>query len=74
MKRDRLVSERTKKDHTQAELAKMLGISTIYVRKLESGSVKPGRDTMIKYENYFGLSSKTLFPDIFLIENDKKVI
>ena len=74
MKRNRLVGERTKRNLTQADLAEKIDISTIYVRKLESGSVKPGRETMIKYEKFFGLSSKTLFPDIFLSDNDKKVI
>lgn len=74
MKRERLISERGKKKKTQAEVAKDLGISQVYVRKLESGSVKPGRDTMLKFENYYGLGAKKLFPDIFFALNDKNFI
>lgn len=74
MKRKRLIVERNKKRKTQSEVAQDIGISAVYVRKLESGSVKPGRDTMLKFENYYGLGSKKLFPDIFFNENDKKFI
>lgn len=74
MKRDRLVTERNKRNKTQAEIASDLGISEVYVRKLESGSVKPGRDTMFKFENYFKVSAKKLFPDIFFDIDDKKFI
>jgi transcriptional regulator with XRE-family HTH domain len=55
------------------QVAYDLGISEVYVRKLESGAVKPGRDTMFKFENYYNVSAKKLFPDIFLDINDKKV-
>lgn len=74
MKRERLILERSKKKKTQAEVAKDLGISHVYVRKLESGSVKPGRDTMLKFESYYGLGAKKLFPDIFFVTNDKNFI
>lgn len=74
MKRDRLIVERNKRKLTREDLAKILGISEVYVRKIESGSVKPGRDTMIKFEKYYCLGLKTLFPDIFLDQNDKKFI
>jgi transcriptional regulator with XRE-family HTH domain len=74
MKRDRLILERNKRKLTRDELAKHLGISEVYVRKIESGSVKPGRDTMIKFEEFYSLGMKTLFPDIFLTKNDKKFI
>jgi transcriptional regulator with XRE-family HTH domain len=74
MKRERLILERKKKKKTQLEVALDLGISQVYVRKLESGTVNPGRNTMIKFENYYGLGSKKLFPDIFFELNDKKFI
>lgn len=66
MKRERLIRERKKRNKTQADIAEALGISEVYVRKLESGSVKPGRNTMIKFESYYNLGSKKLFPDVFL--------
>lgn len=74
MKRERMIMERKKRRKTQQEVAVDLGISQVYVRKLESGTVSPGRNTMIKFENYYGLGSKKLFPDIFFVSNDKKLI
>lgn len=74
MKRERLIQERKKRNKKQEEVATELDISTIYVRKIESGVVKPGRDTMIKFTDYYGLGLKTLFPDIFELNNDKKFI
>ncbi len=59
---------------TQQELAERLGISTIYVRKLEKGVANPGRETMINYEKYFSKSMKELFPDLFFSTDDKKLI
>lgn len=74
MKRDRIIQERKKRKMKQSELAKALGISEIYVRKIESGTVKPGRDTILKFEAFYKIGQKTLFPDIFLTMNDKKLI
>lgn len=73
MKRERLISERIKRNKTRLQVAYDLGISEVYVRKLESGSVKPGRDTMFKFENYYNVNAKKLFPDIFLDIDDKKI-
>lgn len=74
MRRERLIKERMKRKLTQAELAAKLGISEVYVRKIEASSVKPGRDTMLKFEQFYGFGIKTLFPDIFFSTNDKKFI
>jgi putative transcriptional regulator len=74
VKRFRLIEEREKKKKSRKEVAAELDISLIYVRKLENGQAKPGRDLMLRFEKYYGLGMKTLFPDIFLIKNDKKFI
>lgn len=74
MKRHELIQARNKKDLTPAQIAKLLDISTVYVRKIEAGTVKPGRDTMIKFEAFYGVSMRKLFSDIFLLQNDKKFI
>lgn len=74
MERKHLMNLRHKKHLTQEQLAEKLGISTVYVRKLEKGVVSPGVQTMIKYESFFGVDMKKLFPDIFLNKNDKKLI
>lgn len=74
MERKTLVKLRHRENLTQEQLAKQLEISTIYVRKIEKGVVNPGVRTMIKYENFFETDMKKMFPDIFLINNDKKVI
>jgi len=50
---------------TQVQVAADLGISTIYLRKIESGEHTPGRDLMFKFAHYFGESPEKLFPDYF---------
>lgn len=74
MKRERLVSERTKRKKTRADVAYDLNISEIYVRKIESGVVDPGLKTVRKFSEYFEIGEKTLFPDLFFKPNDKKLI
>lgn len=74
MERRLLKQLRINRKLTQQELAEKLGISSVYVRKLEKGVVKPGREMLISYETFFGRSMKELFPDIFFEQNDKKCI
>lgn len=74
MDRTELLRLRHKHELTQQELAEKLGISTVYVRKLEKGVVSPGRETLVKYERFFEVDMKELFPDIFFDPYDKKVI
>lgn len=74
MKRNRLIEERNKRKKSRKLVAEELGISIIYVRKIENGQATPGRDLMLKIESYYGLGIKTLFPDIFLNKNDKEFI
>ncbi|WP_121615254.1 helix-turn-helix transcriptional regulator [Virgibacillus halodenitrificans] len=74
MERDLLFQLRTKHNLTQKELAEKLDISTVYVRKLEKGVVNPGRETMLKYEHFFGKDMRKLFPDLFFNHYDKKLI
>jgi transcriptional regulator with XRE-family HTH domain len=50
---------------TQAKVAKDIGISEIYVRKIENGIFTPGRDLMFKFVRYFNVDEKMLFPDYF---------
>ncbi|QDI90249.1 XRE family transcriptional regulator [Salicibibacter halophilus] len=72
MKREKLITLRKEKGLTQAKLAENLGISTIYVRKIEHGYVSAGRKTMLKYENFFDKDMKELFPDLFFEDNVTK--
>lgn len=74
VERKMLKKLRIKHKLTQQGLSEMLGISTVYVRKLEKGDAKPGRETMIKYENFFQIDMRKLFPDLFFDRNDKKCI
>ncbi|WP_029265771.1 helix-turn-helix domain-containing protein [Virgibacillus alimentarius] len=74
MEREILLHLRKKHNLTQQELARSLGISTVYVRKLEKGVVNPGRVTLIKYEKFFDKDMKKMFPDLFFSANDKKLI
>lgn len=60
-----------KKKGTQAKVAADLNISTVYLRMIENGTFKPGRDLMIRFSNYFGEPLEKLFPDLF--EKEKSV-
>lgn len=74
MERKLLKQLRLKQNLTQQELAKKLDISTVYVRKLEKGVANPGRETMLKYESFFEVDMRKLFPDLFFDSDDKKFI
>lgn len=74
VRRERLIQEREKRSKPRALVAEKLGISVIYLRMLERGSANPGRDVMFRFAEYYGLSIKTLFPDLFTPKNDKKII
>ena len=74
MKRNYLANCRKCKNKTQADMALDLGISEVYVRKIESGVSSPGLELILKYGRYFGKDIKELFPDIFLSIYDTKCI
>jgi len=66
MRRTVLIEARKNKKLSRELVSRELNISTVYLRKLENGTSKPGRDLMVRMENYYGLSVRELFPDIFL--------
>lgn len=66
--------ERKKHRWTQKQVAEMLNISEIYVRKIEKGDKNPGRETMLKFEKLFNRDSHYLFPDLFHVFIDTKCI
>ncbi|MFV1457126.1 helix-turn-helix domain-containing protein [Bacillus mycoides] len=68
-----LKQERKTMKLTQSELAEKLGISTVYVRKIENGYL-PRPDIMVKYQDVFNISVTELFPEYFAVFNDKKII
>ncbi|MGG0209571.1 helix-turn-helix transcriptional regulator [Bacillus mycoides] len=68
-----LKQERKTMKLTQGELAEKLGISTVYVRKIENGYL-PRADIMVKYQDVFNISVTELFPEYFAVFNDKKFI
>lgn len=72
--REKLVEQRKLLDLTQVKLAKILGISEVYVRKLESGERNPSIALMLKFEKLYKVSMKELFPDIFLNNFDTQCI
>ncbi len=74
MIRKRLVQERNKRNWTQKQVAEVLGISEVYVRKIEKGDANPGRETMLKFEKLYEVSDRTLFPDLFDVNIDTKCI
>lgn len=72
--RKKLIEQRKLSKLTQAELAKRLEISEVYVRKLERGVRNPSIALMLKFEKLFGVSMKELFPDIFFANDDTNCI
>jgi putative transcriptional regulator len=72
--RKRLVDERLKRKLTQKQVAEILDISEVYVRKIEKGLRNPGRETMLKFEKLYGVQDRKLFPDLFQVSIDTKCI
>lgn len=65
MKRERLIRERTSRGWTQADVAKMLGITTSYYGMIEQGARIPRLPLAFQLERLFGLPASALFPDLF---------
>lgn len=72
--RQKLVDERIKRNLTQKQVADILDISEVYVRKIEKGVRNPGRETMQKFEQLYGISERNLFPELFQVSIDTKRI
>jgi len=64
-KRLALLNARKATGKTQREAAIALDISEIYLRKLEAGTVAPGRNILLRIERFYGTSMRELFSDIF---------
>lgn len=48
------------------QVSSELGISKVYLRMIETGAHKPGRDMMFRMSNYFEKPLNELFPDLFI--------
>ncbi len=73
-RRTTLIMARKRKGETQRAASANLGISEVYLRKIEAGDANPGRDTMIKMGNYYNESIRALFKDLFLPVCDTNVV
>jgi transcriptional regulator with XRE-family HTH domain len=65
--RKRLIEERCKRVWTQKQVSERLGLSEVYVRKIERGTRNPGRETMLKFETLYSVPDRLLFPDLFQV-------
>jgi transcriptional regulator with XRE-family HTH domain len=74
MKRKILIDYRKEHNLTQKQVADALGISEVYVRKIENGVAHPGRTTMLKFEKLYERNSNELFPELFQVYVDTKCI
>lgn len=74
MKRNELIQARKKKQEIRKVAAEGIGISEIYLRKIESGDMTPGRNAILKMCLYYNEPAEALFPDIFLMTSDSKAI
>jgi putative transcriptional regulator len=70
LKRSILIKTRLKVNKSRKQVAKDLGISEVYLRKIEAGTSNPGRDLLGRIEQYYNISMRKLFPDLFLPFND----
>lgn len=55
-----LKKNRKEKGYTQFELAEKIGVSEFYISALETGSRKPGRETLIKLSNEMNMPIEKL--------------
>lgn len=51
---------RKEKGYTQFEMAEKIGVSEFYISALETGSRKPGRETLIKLSNEMNMPIEKL--------------
>lgn len=70
--RANLKKEREKKKLTQAQLAKIVNVSEVFIRKIESGSSNPSSFKAVEIAEFFQKPLDYLFPDIFLLSFDTK--
>lgn len=49
---------------TQRKVAQDLNITETHLREIENGRSVPGTKLLIRFEHYFGVPSKELFPDL----------
>ncbi|MBD8522315.1 helix-turn-helix transcriptional regulator [Lysinibacillus fusiformis] len=60
-----LAIKRIDAGYTRMEVASNLGLSEIFVRKLEEGGRNPSIKTMLKFQKLYDEPIEKLFPDIF---------
>ncbi|WP_342510526.1 helix-turn-helix transcriptional regulator [Sporosarcina sp. FSL K6-1522] len=72
--REVLIEKRQQKELTQLEVAEKIGVSEVFVRKIEKGDRNPSVETMLKFESLYSTSMRLLFPDIFQVSIDTKCI
>lgn len=59
------MTKRIDAGYTRKEVASNIGLSEIFVRKLEEGGRNPSIKTMLKFQELYGEPIENLFPDIF---------
>lgn len=63
-RRQRLIECREAKG-SREQVSSELYISLVYLRMIETGALKPGRDLMFRFSKYFDQPLDVLFPDLF---------
>ncbi|MFJ7646917.1 helix-turn-helix transcriptional regulator [Lysinibacillus sp. NPDC097279] len=63
--RNVLMTKRIDAGYTRKEVASNIGLSEIFVRKLEEGGRNPSIKTMLKFQDLYGEPIEKLFPDVF---------
>lgn len=73
LRRYYLIALREERNLTQNQAAALIGISEVFLRKIEAGTSNPGRETSLKFEAFYQKSERALFPDLYTDTNCIKI-
>lgn len=73
-KRLKLIDLRKKNGWLQKDVASMLDIAEITVRSIENGQRDPSTKLAMMFAYLYGVDADSIFPSVFLLDNDTKRI
>lgn len=67
-----LIQLRKEQGYTRAELANKLGVSEVYISKIERGERTPSIRLMLAFQEFYGVPLQELFADEFQLKEEGK--
>lgn len=67
-----LIQLRNNRGYTRAELANKLGVSEVYISKIERGERRPSIRLMLAFQEFYGVPLQELFADEFQLKEEGK--